>query len=219
MNDDLSTLRQSLNDLSEHGGSADLYDRTLRTSRRLGRHRALASGAAVAAAVLAVAVPVGLAGLREPVTPSVATAPSAAPSAPATTAARPDPPSPSAAPSQPSAAVSQPSASSSRGSSRKPSSPPDRPSYPACPSAATLARVAELSDGWTFERGGVECWRDWATAAPVAPSPELQGDGIHLFRYDSARGRWKQHSEGSGYSCTDLGIPKTQDKPHFCDWF
>ncbi len=215
MNDDLSTLRQSLNDLSEHGGSADLYDRTLRTSRRLGRQRALASGAAVAAAVVAVAVPVGLSGLRQPVPTPVATAPAPAPSAPATTATRPDPPSPS----QPSASSSQPSASSSRVPSRKPSSPTDRPSYPACPSAATLARVAELSDGWTFERGGVECWRDWATAAPVAPSPELQGDGIHLFRYDSARGRWKQHSEGSGYSCTDLGIPKTQDKPHFCDWF
>ena len=53
MSDDLGPLRQALTDLSEYGGSADLYDRALRKSRQTQRRAAIAGGAAAAAVVFA----------------------------------------------------------------------------------------------------------------------------------------------------------------------
>ena len=54
MTDDLGPLRQAMSDLSEHGGRADLYERSLRKSRQSQRRTTLASGAAAAAVVFAV---------------------------------------------------------------------------------------------------------------------------------------------------------------------
>ena len=54
MTDDLGPLRQAMSDLSEHGGSADLYERTLRKSRQSQRRAALATGAAAVAVVFAI---------------------------------------------------------------------------------------------------------------------------------------------------------------------
>lgn len=47
MTDNLGPLRQAMSDLSEHGGSADLYERSLRKSRQSQRRAMLATGAAV----------------------------------------------------------------------------------------------------------------------------------------------------------------------------
>ena len=54
MTDNLGPLRQALSDLSEHGGNADLYERSLRKSRQSQRRATLATGAAAAAVVFAV---------------------------------------------------------------------------------------------------------------------------------------------------------------------
>ncbi|WP_328340746.1 hypothetical protein [Micromonospora sp. NBC_00421] len=54
MTDDLGPLRQAMSDLSEYGGSADLYERSLRKSRQSQRRATLATGAAAAAAVFAI---------------------------------------------------------------------------------------------------------------------------------------------------------------------
>ncbi|MBM7077087.1 hypothetical protein [Micromonospora humida] len=54
MTDDLGPLRQALSELSEHGGSADLYEGTLRRSRQLRRRATITTGAAAAALVFAV---------------------------------------------------------------------------------------------------------------------------------------------------------------------
>jgi hypothetical protein len=53
--DYLSTLRQGLTDIADQAGTADLYDRSLNASRRLGRRRAILVSAVVVACVLAVA--------------------------------------------------------------------------------------------------------------------------------------------------------------------
>ncbi|GAA0524248.1 hypothetical protein GCM10010172_00820 [Paractinoplanes ferrugineus] len=54
MTDNLGPLRQAMSDLSEHGGSTDLYERSLRKSRQSQRRAALATGAAAVAVVFAV---------------------------------------------------------------------------------------------------------------------------------------------------------------------
>jgi hypothetical protein len=53
MTDNFGSLRQAMSDLSEHGGSTDMYERSLRRSRRTQRRIAVTSAAA-AAVVLAV---------------------------------------------------------------------------------------------------------------------------------------------------------------------
>jgi hypothetical protein len=57
--DDHSRLRGALAELAEHGGQPDLYDRVVRTSRRLRRRAALT--VAGAAASVAVAIGAGVA--------------------------------------------------------------------------------------------------------------------------------------------------------------
>ncbi|MEU8419526.1 hypothetical protein AB0C15_01440 [Micromonospora sp. NPDC048835] len=54
MTDDLGPLRQAMSDLSEHGGAADLYERTLRRSRQSQRRTALATAAAATVVVFAI---------------------------------------------------------------------------------------------------------------------------------------------------------------------
>lgn len=200
MSDNLGPLRRAMNDLAEHGGNTDLYERSLRRSRQLQRRTTVASGAAAAAVVFAIggAIAVAAADRAGPPDP-VATRPPVV-SAASTSAA------PSVAPSM-SPSTTPPSTPPSRPPSSSPTS--NRPQYPDCPSAKTLERLADLPDGWSFPSSGVECWRTWATAEPKSPTP---GDGIYLFQFRS--GTWRFHSEGSGYQCADLGI--TSGNPPFC---
>ncbi|WP_089154506.1 hypothetical protein [Micromonospora sp. NBS 11-29] len=86
MTDDLGPLRQAMAELSEHGGSADLYERSLRRSRQSQRRAVLATGTAAAAMVCAVGGAVAFAVSRpDPSATSVA--------APGSTAGKPDCPS------------------------------------------------------------------------------------------------------------------------------
>ncbi|MFY1585276.1 hypothetical protein ACN267_12255 [Micromonospora sp. WMMD734] len=54
MTDNLGPLRQAMSELSEHGGSADLYEGTLRRSRQLQRRAAVTTGVAALTLVFAV---------------------------------------------------------------------------------------------------------------------------------------------------------------------
>ena len=197
MTDNFGPLRQAMSDLAEHGGTTDMYERSLRKSRQVQRRAAITTGAAAAAAVFAIGgiIAVTTANRPGPSTPVVtqSPAPSVAPtSAPPSTT----PPSPS------SSSHSKAPASSSRTS--------NRPQYPDCPSAKTLEKVANLPKGWHFVPSSVECWRTWATADPEGPTP---GDGVYLFHYQPGVG-WRYHSQGSAFDCQDLGI--TSGNPPFC---
>lgn len=64
MTDDLEPLRQAMSDLSEHGGSTDMYERTLRKSRQSQRRAVVTTG--VAAVVLAVGGTVAFAAVDRP---------------------------------------------------------------------------------------------------------------------------------------------------------
>jgi hypothetical protein len=79
MTDDLGPLRQAMSDLSEHGGSTDLYERALRKSRKSQRRATIATGAAAAAVVFAVGGTVAfVAGHRPDRSATPAAAPSSA---------------------------------------------------------------------------------------------------------------------------------------------
>ncbi|GIM93260.1 hypothetical protein [Paractinoplanes toevensis] len=79
MTDNLGPLRQAMSDLSEHGGSTDLYERTLRRSRQSQRRATAAAGVAAAAVVFAIGGTVALAaGHRPGPVPPPAAAPSSA---------------------------------------------------------------------------------------------------------------------------------------------
>ncbi|MCX5069021.1 hypothetical protein OOJ91_24560 [Micromonospora lupini] len=83
MTDNLGPLRQAMSDLSELGGTADMYERTLRRSRQVQRRRAVATGAAVAA-VFAIGGTVAFATLHrpDPLLPPAATPTSVDPHSP-----------------------------------------------------------------------------------------------------------------------------------------
>ena len=203
MTDDFGPLRQAMSDLAEHGGSTDMYERTLRKSRRAQRRAAFTTASAAAAVVFAIGGAIAVATTDRP-----------GPSAPVAT----EPPAPSATPS-PAATSTAPSVTPSSPAPRttRPSSVPpsptrttNRPTYPDCPSAKTLEKVADLSKGWHFVPSSVQCWRTWATADPEGPTP---GDGLYLFHYRTGKG-WQYHSQGSAFDCEDLGI--TSGNPPFC---
>ncbi|MEV7328370.1 hypothetical protein [Micromonospora sp. NPDC093244] len=96
-----------------------------------------------------------------------------------------------------------------------------RPSAPAattasatgCPvTAATLNRVPGLPEGYRINPDRVQCWKGWATGW----DPDQQGDGAYLFRHTPTHG-WRIHSQGSSFSCTDLGITiDPNDPPGIC---
>ncbi len=79
MTDDLGPLRQALSDLSEHGGTADLYERTLHTSRQSQRRATIAASCAATAVVFAIGGTVTFAATHRPAPPAP---PAAAPSRP-----------------------------------------------------------------------------------------------------------------------------------------
>ena len=203
MSDDLNVLRRTMAELSEHGGSTDLYDRTLHTSRRLGRRRAAASGAAVAAAVLVIGVPVALADRRQPPSLPTATipAPSPAPSPSSTSAAPVEPKA-----TTPKAQVTHRETPRDRPSSKSSSAPPDTDGCPV--KASALQRAADLPDGYRIDASSIRCSKGWALAGLIAPSPDMQGDGEYVFEYDPDAGRWKKKGEGSAIRCGEFGIPK-----------
>ena len=200
MTDDFGPLRQAMSDLAEHGGSTDMYERTLRKSRQAQRRAAFTTAAAAAAVVFAIGGAV-----------AVATTDRADPPAPVA------PPPPSATPSPaPTSTAPSVTRSSAPRTTRPSSVPPsstrtsNRPTYPDCPSAKTLEKVADLSKGWHFVPSSVQCWRTWATADPDGPTP---GDGLYLFHYRTGQG-WRYHSQGSAFDCEELGI--TSGNPPFC---
>ncbi|MEV4702269.1 hypothetical protein [Actinoplanes sp. NPDC049316] len=205
--DDLPVLRQAMAGLAEHGGSTDLYDRTVHTSRRLGRRRAIASGGAVAAAVLAIGVPVALAQRQQSPALPPATVPSAS------TSAEPSTPAPTATPSRtvtPTGTTPTRRETTHRPSSPRTSSPPSRPADTGCPvSAAILEEAADYPAGYRIKPADIRCSQGWATAALTAPSPEQQGDGVVIFQYTRATKTWKKVGEGSDVQCADYGMPKS----------
>jgi hypothetical protein len=197
MTDDFTRLRGAMTDLAEHGGSPDLYERALHTSRRLRWRSALATGATAAAGVVAIVTGVALSGrlVPGPTPPPVAHSPTVIPITP---------PSPA-----PTSASPSPSLSTSTSPSRPASERPDD----GCPvTAATLDRVPGLPDGYRITPDTVECWKDWATGW----DRNQEGDGMYLFRY-SPSGGWRIHGQGSAFDCATLGIPKDpDDPPPFC---
>jgi hypothetical protein len=201
MSDDFDRLRQAMSDLSEHGGEADLYERTLRTSRRMTRRRNAAVAGAVAAAVLAVAVPVAIVDRDRPASPPIAGRPTPSPDRSATPT-----PDRSSTPDR----TSKPP----RGSiSSKPLTPSTtaRSSSPAdgCPvTAATLTEAADLPDGFRITAASITCYLGWAEGWTKAPTDGQQGDGITLFRYDRSRAKWTEVAQGSALECADYGVPK-----------
>jgi hypothetical protein len=215
MTDDHGRLRRAMADLAEHGGNADMYERTLRKSRQSKRRTRIAATATAAAAVFTIAGAVAYATAdRSAPTPPIATyspSPSPTPSPTPTHAPSPSRTSKSVAPSD--TPTSRPPRSSTTTSSPPQSSTTtsNPPRYPDCPSAKTLEKLADLPEDWTFKPSSVECWQTWATAAPQGPTP---GDGIYLFHYEPGPG-WRYHSQGSGYRCQDLGI--TAGHPPFCE--
>ncbi|MEU8230089.1 hypothetical protein AB0C12_10855 [Actinoplanes sp. NPDC048967] len=197
MTDNLGPLRRAMSDLAEHGGTTDMYERTLHRSRQVQRRNRIATGAAAAVVVFAVAgaAPFLIGSRQQPLIPAATATP---PSSTTPTSAVP---------------------STTEPSSKVPKSTPtsERPQYPDCPSPKSLERIARdlppdeaLPDNWHFPASTVECWRTWATAAPEGPG---RGDGVYLFRYRSDTG-WRYHSQGSGYQCAELGI--TSGSPPFC---
>ncbi|MBM2619479.1 hypothetical protein JIG36_28390 [Actinoplanes sp. LDG1-06] len=192
MTDDLGRLRQAMTDLAEHGGHADMYERTLRRSRRTQQRTRLATAGATAAAVVTIGGAIAYSSPDRPAPPVIP---------PATQTPAPSPSPSSAAPSE------TPTSSPPRSSA--PTS--HRPQYPDCPSAKTLEELTDLPEDWHFIPSSVSCWHNWATAAPKGPTP---GDGIYLFHYRSGTG-WRYHSQGSSFRCQDLGI--TTGNPPFCE--
>ncbi|MFI7602318.1 hypothetical protein [Actinoplanes sp. NPDC049681] len=205
--DDLHHLRRTMADLAEHGGTSDLYERTLRTSRRLARRRAVVSGTALAAAVLAIGVPIALVHRQQPPATPAAPAPSLS-TAPSTANPlhRATPPSRPAAPRTSTTTPTTP-ATHNQATSRPPSSSPAVTD--GCPvKAPTLQEAAHLDAGWRIKASSIRCSQGWATSELTAPTPEQQGDGLVLFKYDATTKAWKRKAEGSSFSCSEYGIPK-----------
>lgn len=198
MSNDLDTLRRVMANLAEQAGDAggaDLYDRALYTSRRLARRQQALAAAAVLAVMAAVGVPVALRAGTTPVPPEPADAPPI-PSASASV------PTPTGTPSQ----IASPRAPTKRATK---DTPTRTPTDDGCPvSAARLRAAADLSKGWRIDASTMECSHGWAVAGLTAPSPELQGDGVTIFRYHADTKTWKTVGEGSAIDCAEWGIPK-----------
>ncbi|MEQ4304032.1 hypothetical protein ABNF97_22065 [Plantactinospora sp. B6F1] len=200
MTDNLGPLRQAMSDLAEHGGSADMYERSLHRSRQVQRRARVATAATAGVAVFAIGGAVALATANRPNPPAPVATQAPSPSVGPTSAA----PSVAPTPAAPSRTPQSPSPDPSTRTS-------NRPRYPDCPSAKALERLADLPKDWHFVPSRVQCWRNWATASPEGPTV---GDGIYLFQYRAGTG-WRYHSQGSGYRCEDLGI--TTGNPPFCE--
>ncbi|MFE9691445.1 hypothetical protein [Micromonospora sp. NPDC005806] len=200
MTDDFTRLRGAMTSLAEHGGSPDLYERALHTSRRSRRRSTLATSAAAAAGVVAIVTGAALSGgIPGPTPPPGAHSPNVIPTTP------PSPEPTSGSPSPSLSTATSPSRPATTATSERPDG--------GCPvTAASLDRVPGLSDGYRISPDTVECWKGWATGW----DRNQQGDGMYLFRYSPSRG-WRIHGQGSAFDCATLGIPKDpDDPPPFC---
>ena len=176
MSNDFDRLRQTMSELSEHGGNTDLYDRSVLASRRMTRNRRVSAGLAVAAATVAIAAPVALADARR-------SAP--APITPATGA--PVPTTTMAPPSLP--ASSSPAVSRAPAGSRSPSAA----AADGCPLTAKMLKPGTGISDWSK----IECHSPWAIAVPGEGA--TGGDGVFVFRYSA--GRWTEAGQGSSEYC------------------
>ncbi|MEU4399437.1 hypothetical protein [Micromonospora orduensis] len=69
-----------------------------------------------------------------------------------------------------------------------------------------------LPKGYRITPDRVQCWKGWATGWDT----HQQSDGAYLFRHHPTHG-WRIHSQGSSFSCTDLGITiDPNDPPGIC---
>ena len=136
-----------------------------------------------------------------PTTPAAAPAPapvSASAAAPTSAAAVPEPSA--SKPTKPAAAKPRTKGDRTKG---------DRTGGEGCPvRAAALQKVVKLSAGWRIQASSIECSHGWAQAAVTAPTPEQQGDGVVLFKYDAAAGTWVDKGQGSSVDCGAFGIPE-----------
>jgi hypothetical protein len=191
MSDDLNRLRQSMSQLAEHGGNTDLHERALQTSRRMDRRRAIASGVAVAVLTIGVSLALIQRQQSHPTPADTATAPATAPATGTAT------PGPSTGPTP-----------TSRPTSSSPSAPGRSTSGDGCPvSASALDKVADYPVGWKIDAASIRCSRGWAVAGVIAPTPDQQGNGVIVFRYDTGTGKWKKKGEGSDIECAAFDMP------------
>ena len=200
MTDDHDRLRQAMEDLSKHGGNADMYERALAKARQMRRRNTMmATGAAAVAALGIAGGIVAVAGGR-PSDVRVAVKPSATSSSPS---------------SPPSVSPSLSPTPSRAASSLASNSPSSAQTSNGCPvRTSTLQVVSGLPDGFRLTQ--VKCWHGWASAGVIAPSPDTQGDGVILFRFSRDNG-WRKYGEGSAWNCNDLGIKRIPgDPPPFC---
>lgn len=77
-----------------------------------------------------------------------------------------------------------------------------------CPVSATvLEKAAGYPAGWRIDAAGVRCSQGWAVAGVIAPSPQQQGNGVIVFRYDTGTSSWKKKGEGSAVECAAFDMP------------
>jgi hypothetical protein len=77
-----------------------------------------------------------------------------------------------------------------------------------CPvSASTLDKSAGYPAGWRIDAASVRCSQGWAVAGVIAPTPDQQGNGVIVFRYDTGTGKWKKKGEGSDIECAAFDMP------------
>lgn len=199
MSDDLGLLRQSLHQLSEQGGEADIHARVLVASRKLRRRRRALALGGVTAAVVAVTVPLALTGTFNRAAPPLPAAPSVSVPAPSTTSPSTTPPSP--ARSEP-ATVTR----THQTVTIETSSPPDSGATADdhCPvgSSTLLAarkRNASIDDAIlkTGSFSDIDCYQGYAMALS---HPTTQGDTAWLvFRYSG--GAWSAVNGGTADVC------------------
>ncbi|AEV88931.1 hypothetical protein ACWT_7922 [Actinoplanes sp. SE50] len=183
MNDDFTVLRETMDQLSAHGGNADLHDRMLTTSRRITRRNRIVASAAVAVAVVAIATPFTLVATRD--------------SAPGPVVA-----------TQPSVATTSPSPAPSSGEPLTPHHHTMVPASPAggCPvTQQQLIDTVKAYDSRWYQPGDkwrdLECHDGWASAWYVQ-KVKNSDPGATVFKYDTATRKWVVIGSGSGDYCT-----------------
>ncbi|AGL13783.1 hypothetical protein [Actinoplanes sp. N902-109] len=187
MTDDHRLLRQTLSDLAEHGGHADLYERSLRTSKRLTRNRRIVTVVAALAVVAGIGTPIAVANARRAAPPpQILVPPSVGPTVTSSPA-----PSPSHAPVP--SGTGTPAAHSATHPAPPITTPPSSPpssavSHAGCPvSAKVLSAVAKS------KVGEVECHGRYAIG--------VGANAGMVFRYDRSADTWHLVGEGSAEIC------------------
>lgn len=200
MNEDHELLRQTMSDLAEHGGNTDLYDRTLRASRRLGRNRWIATISGLAAAILVIAAPIAVANVKRAAPPAIVAV------TPTITTPVPTQPVTSA----PSVPPSSPTGETSTGTAKGNSS--------GCPvTAAKLDKARTARSGGTMENpiAEIECHSGYATGRYFSDSADTE---TAIFQYSANNEKWKWLGSGSAGFCESL-LPRAMwDKFSVCDY-